>query len=62
MAAFRTTKIEVRPVLNFHELNRFVACDKGSNIIDVCDDKMRMCKRLVNIISAYLQLHAAKEL
>ena len=68
MAVFQATKKKVRPVLDYRELNRFVACHTESNIIDVCDEKMRKWRRLeggtaiVDLKSAYLQLHVAKEL
>ena len=68
MAVFQATKKKVRPVLNYCELNRFVACHTGSDIIDVCNEKMRKWRRLeggtaiVDLKSAYLQLHVAKEL
>ena len=63
-----STKKKVRPVLDYRELNRFVACHTGSDITDVCDEKMRKWKRLeggtaiVDLKSAYLQLYLAKEL
>ena len=66
MAVFQATKKKVRLVLNCRELNRFVACHTGSDIIDVCDEKMRKWRRLeggtaiVDLKSAYLQLHVAK--
>ena len=68
MAVFQATKKKVRPVLDYRELNRFVECHTGSDIIDVCDEKMRKWRRLeggtviVDLKSAYLQLHVAKEL
>ena len=68
MAVFQATKKKVKPVLDYRELNRFVACHTGSDIIDVCDEKMRKWRRLeggtaiVDLKSAYLQLHVAKEL
>ena len=68
MAVFQATKKKVRPVLDYRELNRFVACHTGSDIIDVCDEKMRKWRWLeggtaiVDLKSAYLQLHVAKEL
>ena len=68
MAVFQATKKKVRPVLDYHELNRFLACHTRSDIIDVCDEKLRKWRRLeggtaiVNLKSAYLQLHVAKEL
>ena len=67
MAVFQATKKKVRPVLDFRELNRFVACHTGSDIIYVCDEKMRKWRWLeggtaiVDLKSAYLQLHVAKE-
>ena len=66
IAVFQATKKKVRPVLDNRELNRFVACHTGSDIIDVCDEKMRKWRRLeggtaiVDLKSAYLQLHVAK--
>ena len=68
MAVFQATKKKVRPVLDFRELNHFVACHTGSNIIDVCNEKMRKWRQLeggtaiVDHKSAFLQLHVAKEL
>ena len=68
MAVFQATKKKVRPALDYRELNCFVACHTGSDIIDVCDDKMRKWRQLeggtaiVNLKSAYLQLHVAREL
>ena len=68
VAVFQATKKKVRPVLDFHEMNRFVAYHTGSDIIDVCVEKMRKWRRLeggtaiVDLKSAYLQLHGAKEL
>ena len=68
MAVFQATKKKVRPVLNYCELNYFVACHTRSDIINLCDEKMRKWRRLeggtaiVDLKSAYLQLHVAKEL
>ena len=68
MVVFQATKKKVRPVLDCRELNRFVACHTGSDIIEVCDEKMRKWRWLeggtaiLDLKSAYLQLHVAKEL
>ena len=68
MAVFQATKKKVRPVLDYRELNHFVACHTESDIIDVYDEKMRKWRRLeggtaiVDLKSAYLQVHVAKEL
>ena len=68
MAVFQATKKKVRPALDYRELNRFVACHTGSDIIDMCDEKMRKWRRLeggtaiVDLKSTYLQLHVSKEL
>ena len=68
MAVFQASKKKVRPMLDYRELNRFVACHTGSDIIDVCDEKMRKWRRLkggiaiMDLKSTYLQLHVAKEL
>ena len=62
MAVFQATKKKVSLVLDYCELNCFVACH------DVCDEKMRKWRWLeggtaiVDLKSAYLQLHVAKEL
>ena len=68
MAVFQATKKKVRPVLDFHELNLFVVCHTGRDIIDMYNEKMRKWRWLeigtviVDLTSAYLQLHVAKEL
>ena len=68
MAVFQATKKKLRPALDYCELNRFMACHTRSDIIDVCDEKMRKWRRLeggtaiVDLKSAYLLLHVAKEL
>ena len=68
MVVFQATKKKVRPVLDYRELNRFVACHTGSDIIDMCNEKMRKWRQLeggtaiVDLKSAYLQLHVTKEL
>ena len=68
MAVFQATKKKIRLVLDFRVLNRFVACHTGRDIIDMCNEKMRKWRWLeggtaiVDLKSAYLQLHVAKEL
>ena len=68
MAVFQATKKKVKPVLDYRELNRFVVCHTGSDIIDVCNEKMSKWRWLeggtaiMDLKSAYLQLHVAKEL
>ena len=68
MAVFQATKKKVRPVLDFRELNSFVVCRTESDIIDMCNEKMRKWRWLeggtaiVDLKSTYLQLHVAKEL
>ena len=60
MAVFQATKKKVKPVLDYRELNCFVACHTGSDIIDVCNEKMRKWRQLlggtaiVDLKSAYL--------
>ena len=67
MAVFQATKKKVWQVLDYRELNHFVACHTRSDIIDMCDEKMRKWRWLeggttiVDLKSAYLQLHVAKE-
>lgn len=41
MEVFQATKGKVRLVFDFCESNCFVVCHTGSNIIDVCDEKIR---------------------
>ena len=68
MAVVQATKGKVRPVLDFRELNKYIKSYTGSDIIDVCDEKMRKWRQLaggtaiVDLKSAYLQLYVAKRL
>ena len=68
MAVEQQTKVKVRPVLDFRELNESVECHTGDNVADVCGDVLREWRRmegeivLVDLKSAYLQARVAKEL
>ncbi|GFO06854.1 Gag-pro-pol polyprotein [Plakobranchus ocellatus] len=68
MAVEQVTKNKVRPVLDFRELNRFVECHTGGDVLDVCSDRLREWRQIdgdieiVDLKSAYLQIHVAKEL
>ena len=68
MAVEQQTKSNVRPVLDFRELNEFVECYTGDNVADVCGDVLREWRQiegeisLVDLKSAYLQVRVAKEL
>ena len=62
-AVIQPTKKKVRPVLDFQDLNKYVAC-RTRNGIDVCKEVMRKWKRMERAtkIMAYLQIHVAKKL
>ena len=40
MAVVHNTKMKVRPVLDFRELNQHVQCHTGDDLIDVCMEKL----------------------
>lgn len=67
MAVVQPTKNKVRPVLDYRELNKHVACHTGKGI-DVCEEvmrtwrRMRQATRIVDLKSAYLQIHVDKKL
>ncbi|GFO16630.1 Pol polyprotein [Plakobranchus ocellatus] len=68
IAVEQVTKNKVRPVLDFRELNKFVECHTGGDVLDVCSDRLREWRQIdgdieiVDLKSAYLQIHVAKEL
>ena len=40
MAVVQVIKRKVRKLLEFHELNKYVECHTGCDIIDVCNEKV----------------------
>lgn len=68
MAAIQPTKNKVRPVLDYRELNTYVMCHTGDDVTDVCGEtlrdwrQMRGAMTIVDLKSAYLQIHVAKKL
>ena len=68
MAVEQPTKAKVRPVLDFRELNEYIECHTGDDVIAVCGEKIRKWRQeegelaLVDLRSAYLQIHVEKEL
>ena len=68
MVVVQATKGMVKPVFDFFKLNKHVDSHTGSDIIDVCDEKMKKWRQLaggtviVDLKSAYLQLRVAKRL
>ena len=68
MAVEQPTKGKVRPVLDFRELNNHVRCHTGNDDIDVCGEKLREWRQvqgeteLVDLKSAYLQVHVTEDL
>ncbi|GFN98852.1 hypothetical protein PoB_002535800 [Plakobranchus ocellatus] len=68
MAVEQVTKNKVRQVLDFRELNKFVKCHTGGGVLDVCSDRLREWRQIdgdieiMDLKSAYVQIHVAKEL
>ena len=67
MAVVQPTKNKVRPVLDFRELNKYVACHTKDGI-DICEEVMIEWRRMervtktVNLKLAYLQIHVDEKL
>ena len=67
MAVVQSSKKKVRPVLDFRELNKYVAYHTRDGI-NVCEEVMREWRRMeraskiVDLKSAYLQIHVDKKL
>ena len=67
MAVVQPTKNKVRLVLDFRELNKFVACHTKDGI-DICEEVMRewrrmeRAKKIMDLKSAYLQIHVDEKL
>ena len=68
IAVEQPTKNKIRPVLDYRELNEFVECHTGDDVIDVCSEVLRDWRRtegqtaIVDLRSAYLQIRVKKEL
>ena len=68
LAVFQPAKDKVRPVMGYCELNNFVECHTGDDMAAVCGEKVRKWRQLqgelkvVNLKSAYLQIHISKDL
>lgn len=68
LAVVQPTKDKVRPVLDFRELNKFVECHTGDDVIDVCEETLRKWRRVgteasvVDLKSAYLQIRVDESL
>ena len=68
LAVFQPTKEKVRPVMDYHELNAFVECHTGGDRVAVCGEKIRKWRQLrgelkvVDLKSAYLQIHVSEDL
>ena len=67
LATMHPQKGKVRPVLDFRELNQYVSCHSGDEIA-ICDESIRRWRKLgekvkvVDLKSAYLQLHVVESL
>ena len=68
MGVEQVTKNKVRPVLDFRELNEFVECHTGGDVLDVCSERLREWRQvegeteMVDLKSAYLQIHMDRKL
>ena len=68
LAVFQPTKEKVRPVMDYRELNEFVECHTGDDMVAVCGEKVRKWRQLqgelkvVDLKSAYLQIHISEDL
>lgn len=66
MAVVQVNKDKVRPVLDYRELNKFVSSHTADS--EVCGEKLRCWRRkgdnvsILDLRSAYLQIHVDKEL
>ena len=67
MAVVQPTKQKVRPVMDFRELNEFVECHPGTDVVLFCETirkwrQMTEPLKLVDLKSAYLQLRVEEDL
>lgn len=68
LVAVQPTKDKVRPVMDYRELNEFVESHTGDEQTAVCAEKVRKWRQLpgelkiVDLKSAYLQIHVSKDL
>ena len=68
LAVIQPTKDKVCPVMDYRELNDFVECHTGDDMVAVCGKKVRKWRQLqgelkvVDLKSAYLQIHISEEL
>ena len=68
MTVEQPTKYKLRPVLDFCELNQFVECYTGNDVIDNCDKTLREWRQMsadvsiIDLKSAYLQLKIKRDL
>ena len=68
LAVFKPTKDKVRPVMDYRELNDFVECHTGDDMVALCGEKVRKWRQLqcelkvVDLKSAYLQIHVSEDL
>ena len=68
LAVVQPTKNKVRSVMDYRELNDFVECHTGDDMVAVCGDKIRKWRQLsgdlkvVDLKSAYLQIRVSRDL
>jgi len=68
LAVIQPTKDKVCPVMDYRELNDFVECHTGDDMVAVCGKKVRKWRQLqgelkvVDLKSAYLQIHISEDL
>ena len=68
LAVFQLTKDKEQPVMDYRELNAFVECHTGDEMVAVCGEQIRKWRqlrwelRVVDLKSAYLQIQVSEEL
>ena len=67
-AVFQPTKDKAHPVMDYRELDNFVECHTGDDMVAVCSEKVTKWRQLqgelkvVDLKSAYLQIHISGDL
>ena len=46
LAVFQPTKDKMRPFMDYHELNNFVKCHTGEDMVTMCGEKVRKWRLL----------------
>ena len=68
LAIFQPNKDKVCPVMDYHELNDFLECHAGDDMVTVCGKNVKKWRQLqgklkvVDLESMYLQFHISEDL